>query len=1731
MQVFTYLLDKVITECEPSIVALVKGCMHDGTTHVSPQALGFEFLGRNVLRLTSLYEQFKTHAAWQRLARVLAASIAGLFVATKMVSSKNILGLTKGLAGLVSINTLIGGNLFEDALYVVKTIVTALQSGDGIFEGFGDPDRNTLELRFAQAMSMKEVYISQDWTLAEERNRTSEAPIDDFPVDDSTFYGLLDHLCHDLKLKIATIDTKKTSADLYFYTRALAQASSLRFQVSDSVKRSGFKPAAYAFTLLGNSGVGKSVLIELIMSTLLKSVNYTDVKRLMCNINSGDKYLSGLHNGHKAVIIDDAVARKNLTGTEAGTELEIVRNFVGNQPIPLVSAAIEDKGRIMPFIDIVGLTTNVEHLEAHNTAHCPFSVLRRILDLIEVNTKPEYWREENGSPVSNTLKKLRPGVIDTDVYLFNVKRVVESRGGADNGYKAQGIWVPKIHDGSELTGLTWTQLIRYLVPTFQAHVADQRGKVQTMRDFFATPLCEHFVPQGTCDECRADPPIPVGVQVLPGQPPPSPEEQRDQQANEAHQANLLYEHLTAYGVMADVITLNTPASLIDPIGALCDTNTYRQEALRAPDMLPQSWLVRQILCRAWVKSLMGDLFAIFHGFTTILSVVLILSVFLAPSFAFISTATLVASSVTGILMFVLPASSVVFSLSLTMLSVCVGFAYMLVVVPLSLMVTSSFVIVITMVRLYVAKKFIRAMVILSHLERGAAARIQVRDVFSVNGRLLAGLSALVCMFLTGKLIFKLTRTKETKVQAAGLFSSRQPEQATEYVPTGPIVAPSLSLTPTERDFTTTCVPPANLTTIQDVWQKRDIYQRFPPPPERLATTNQDTIKRRLESCTFRIEITFADGSRVTQTGIFVMTNYFIMNAHGLYHEGRRKQCQDYRLFRSDLVRARGKLWDTNWVRLEKADTDPQGCVTDVALLFLPSAPSCPDLSDMFVDQHPANSSAYVRGLDNESKAYEFNTRVTLKTVKTDALGILKAYEYRCGTPLLQGYCGHPIVDLGNKVVLGIHCAIVSGADDKYIGCVVSASPLRSAMQHLQQKTKALRPLAAASMPAYGVIPASLGYGPVSNNSVLLQDQDANISVLPSLTGYVVPRYRKTFVRSRAADVLEGMGLPCRHLPPDDYGKFRVDKAKISSTKRQAHIPAEVLLEASYICHEEDRAVFRHLPPNSLGLLSIEDAINGVGGLGSIPKSTSAGFPFKGKKRDHLIEALRPDGSIYYLPTPELEQEVRTVWSILASGQRINAVYKSCHKAELVKPGKSTRVFEGIPFPFYIVMRMVFGALYAVYSAFSLQLSTVGGINPFGRDWHYIYEWMSVLTHEIAGDYEKFDASGEPQEKHITMHDVLELMKEFGNYDEETLNVASACAFEHIYHIALFRGDLSEFYGPTASGCFLTLLIGNRVNRQRLVSAAIVLFERHGRPPERTRPLPREPVTTTAGFVLPADYRLHILDLCAQRGLPSVFDHMILLTMGDDFRIRVRGDRIPFLNQRAIQEVFAEWDIVITDSHKNPVFEDLFTPEEHIDFLKRADRYDDDLDIVRGPLVLTSIFKPYYYYQPSPAISEDLYIAGLTLITEMELHMHGRQVYDEYHPFLEAVVRDLDLENYLSQPLQTYDEVTTAWRTKYDERTLPESDVEYLEVIPQVSEYCSYCDTDHIISPGNEAARAHLLLLRFRRLYNMGNFQRRDLERVTRELDCMFRRFTHLENDVAARYPEDYTFWAARFYLH
>lgn len=1724
MQVVTYLLDKVVTECEPSIVAIVRSFMIADGVDVTPQSPGFEVLGTAVLHLSEAYESFKTHAAWQRLARVVIASIAGLFVATRVVSTRKASDLVKAIGGVVSLNALVGGNLFEDALYVVKSIVKSLTSGEGLFTGFNDADRHTLEIRYAQAIALKEVFITQDWAPAVERNKTSTHPVANHPVDDCSYYGFLDHLAADLRLKIGVTDTKKTSADLFYYTRCYATIGALRNQVSESVKRAGFKPAAYAFGLLGNSGIGKSVLVELIVSTLLKNIGYEDVKRLISNINSGDEYLSGLHNGHKAVIFDDAASRKHYPGGTASDEMEVVRNFVGNQPIPLVSAAIEDKGRIMPFVDVVALTTNVPYLNSIETANCPYSVLRRLGCMINVRTKREFWRSDykdgGMKPISDTLVPQASGTINTDVYLFDVMRAREERGSSITGLTASASWVYSQDDGKELKNLSWTELMLYLIKRFRAHVEDQRGKVVTMQEFFATPPCSHGLPHGTCDLCRADPAPEIQVQV---QAPPL----RTTFVPDPTAQSNLNKFFTTCGLFKDIMTSCDPWSMLDPLGALCRTKAY-QEAAVNPEFHrgTETWLVKFIMTRAWVKSLLCALYAVIHGALAALMWILILLVLLGPTTVFIYLSCALAATV-----FIFVSLPAPFGLATGFATFCAfsslcGF-WIGLIMPFSAILAGVVLVGLGLVRLWIAMEFIKVMVFISHLDADRAARLQDRRIFTVNTRAISSISAFLCMFIGGRILYRLTRrAKQVDVSPSGLFISA-PARAEPYVPEGPPILPAVPVPPTERQFNTTCSPPVNLTTPFDIWERKDIYQRFPPPPEHLMTTSADTLKRRMESATFRIELKTDSGQTVTQTGFFIHSNWFLINAHAFYDpSGAERPFKNYRIFRKDGSKASGPIWRRNWVRLEKLPSDPEGVIPDTVLIFLPSAPSSCDLLPMLVDTPPPVSDAYVYGLDNSANAYCFSTRVKHHIVQTNALGCLSALEYSCSTELEVGYCGHPIIDLQRKVILGLHCSKITGVSNRYFGSVISASSVTTAMRKLRGANNLLPPMSSASYPAYGVIPSSLTYGPVSNNSVLLQDELANISVLPSVKGYVQPRYRVQFERSQAADVLEARGLPCRHLPSFDYGKFSVDKGKIADTKEQATIPPEYILAAAEVCHEEDRAVFEHLPPNSLGLLSLEDAINGVGLLSHIPRSTSAGFPFQGKKRDYLTEMTLPDGSIRFSPTPQLEREVRVIWATLASGQRVNAVYKSCHKAELVKPGKGTRVFEGINLPFYLVMRMCFGAITAAVTAFAIQLSTVGGINPFGRDWDALHKWMSDLFDEIAGDYRKFDMSGEPQEKHVTMTKLLDLMREYGNYDEETLRVAAGCLIEHINHIALFRGDLAEFFGPTASGCFMTLFVGNRINRQRLVAVILYLFDESQSIAYGTRPLFNMPITTTAGYTLPPDYRYHVQAALNERGLISVFDYVIMVTQGDDFRIRVDKANTPFINQRSIQAVFKKWNITITDSQKNAVFEDLYTPEDEIDFLKRGDRYDDELEIVRAPLVLTSIFKPFYYYEPSCLMTEKLYLAGLIPVSEMELHMHGREVYDEYQTHLEAIVTELELQDYLAAPLRSYDEVTTWWRRRYAGLDAISDSIPYYEVIPQSSEYCTYCSTSHVHVPGAEMSRAQTLFIRFLRMFNDPYYSPTAMERNNREIDCLFRRHNGLEAEFAAAFDELYDLWAS-----
>jgi len=1582
-QVVTFLMAQVsalgidtITHCVDSLALR--------PLEVQPQSM----FSQPFLKIGEMYMSYRTTPGWTRLMRFVIGAFTCLLLGKSVVKTKDAPGLVEGVIRAALPQIISGKSLLEDAMGSIKAICNALLSGGSLFEALVDKERSTLEEKMGILLGLKEDWINATLPDAYERNARRPRPLRNHPKDQFDYLSAL------VDLRDAILDKglrcEKKSTEALTYASWAVRVGSLAGEVNAAIIRNRYKPAAYCVLLYGYSEIGKSVLSEMIGYNLLKLAGYDhedcDLERMMCNLGAAAKFSSGVKNSHKLIIIDDISAKKHEPGDTPVTE--VVRTFAGNVATPLLSAAVEEKGRICPQIEAVVMTTNSWDMQAHATAVCPYSIGRRNRVVIYVHTKREYWKVVDGVPRIDTLR--RPdGPIIMAPYLFDIMEVVEDRPtGADGGLTSKFRYRPLVVDGRTMEKVSYTDMMAYVAKDFEEFRHAQHANVASMSSLRTSKLCEHKMFGSFCDRCEAAEilgdtgehiqphtrPGPRGVVGPPPVPPPP----------------------VVFWTLGDEVRLKSLRMLCDPVGAVQMLDAW-QRLLEIPAGDLRWWerfLVTHTDFERW-----GLLIVAYGmGLISLLQWVVTGFIIINPAFNLLVYAVVwgvSAVAAVGDPRPVVMMSSVVAGAVSTVLAILWA-PYLG-----SLVGTVVVAVVSYMLRAAFLQRVLPILAFFVRAKAAVVARNAQRPRFSAQTKVLTALIGMTGLVISCCVVYRRVSRYEVTKQGGVASASRESD-----VP--PSSAANLP--------TTTCAPFVPPVRRPSDWSQEPQYIRRPASSEPWSTMRPDDIAKQVAKNTWHIRL-FAEGDTVSQHAVAMASGRFITTAHGLYKGSELKHITRYELA-CGAQRSYGSF-HPEYAERVLHDGEP----TDLVALYLPSSVPARDLSGLLIDKGKLRARVLVVSPDGSSD----EAMVDFRRVRTDALGTFHAYKSTHPKGTFQlGDCGRPVVAPDIKALLSFHNAAIEGGASGYFSCALFTSDWKDALRRLNAKAFVVPAFEPSLQIVHGVSGQTHTLGPLVPNSII-GHQDGAFVPLGTIEGLVRPRLSLTYKETGAESVLAEHGIARGVEPPADYGKYIVEKTNLRNTAERGNIPPWILEEAADQVLAEMRAVLSHVPPGAFGTVSLTDAINGTGGLEPMKRDTAAGFPYGGKKGAMLVEVVEGD-SVTYLPTPELEREVAYMYNELASGRRVNAAFRFSQKQEILKPGKMVRIFECAQMAYFLLTRMMFGALYPVLCSYTYVLGMAAGLNVFDTDWAEMQTWMSMAQNLVLGDYIAYDCTRGVPEAWLAARVIILLMRETGRYTEEQLRVAMGLLVEEIYHVSIVRGDVAMFFGKMPSGCYLTIILGNLVNALRIISAFIQLFRRHCDvlPPPIAYPKEGELVLGN-GIVLPWSYRDDIKRSIASSSFPFVVsDYLLRVTMGDDFDVRVVAG-ITWFTQPALQDIFTEWNIRITDPSKNETYMSDYSSMGEYEFLKRGVRFSEELGYVQAPLRFASIWKPYYYCDK--ALDTRVYIAGLLKVTEMELCMHGKETYSAYAPVLECLVTHFGLQSLLTAPLRTFEEVLEYFRGK------------------------------------------------------------------------------------------------------
>jgi hypothetical protein len=475
-----------------------------------------------------------------------------------------------------------------------------------------------------------------------------------------------------------------------------------------------------------------------------------------------------------------------------------------------------------------------------------------------------------------------------------------------------------------------------------------------------------------------------------------------------------------------------------------------------------------------------------------------------------------------------------------------------------------------------------------------------------------------------------------------------------------------------------------------------------------------------------------------------------------------------------------------------------------------------------------------------------------------------------------------------------------------------------------------------------------------------------------------------------------MGIEKIHGPPESLG-HPYHKLKDLSDK------ANVFWEYSEISFRRawtdySRHIMGSIPVSQLRQIKILDkpentcGLDGVLGINAIDWTTSQGFGYKGPKSLKMIETTETIEGItdYKLIDNRIWKEVERMEDILASGRRINTVFKACLKDEPVVVGSDkVRVFAACNFPMVMLVRKYFLSHCALIQRNQIIFESAVGIVTQSPEWTKLYDYVTKFGEgrAVAGDYSGFDRRMSPKFMMGAFKILVDLAEASDNYTKRDLKIMTGIVCEIIQPHYDYFGTLVQFFGSNPSGSPVTVVINSLVNCLYLRYAYYEIYPKSN---------------------------LSFRKVCAA------------MTYGDDVVATV-NEKFPKYNHTKIQKVFAASGMKFTMPDK--VSESIpYVDFGSVSFLKCYWKWDPELKVFRSPCELSSIQK-MLHVRVSSQLSRDHAACEAIKNVSLRYFEFGREIYDKRTRELEQVVVDSGLRGMID-PLPSYDERLAWYREKF-----------------------------------------------------------------------------------------------------
>lgn len=354
---------------------------------------------------------------------------------------------------------------------------------------------------------------------------------------------------------------------------------------------------------------------------------------------------------------------------------------------------------------------------------------------------------------------------------------------------------------------------------------------------------------------------------------------------------------------------------------------------------------------------------------------------------------------------------------------------------------------------------------------------------------------------------------------------------------------------------------------------------------------------------------------------------------------------------------------------------------------------------------------------------------------------------------------------------------------------------------------------------------------------------------------------------------------------------------------------------------------------SLRPLSVKAAVNGIESdplYRRINATTSAGFGFSGKKKDHLPVTYQDMEKLIREPTEDLKNVLEETLKIFDSGKCPPVVFKAHLKDEPRERRKNiigkTRVFFAGPVDNLILNKMFLSPFYTLMMEFSSVFCTAIGVDMHADPGRVVDALFRHSINIMEGDYGAYDQSQLFAMKLASFTVVYRVLSARG-YNESALRVVQALLSQNLFPHVLMNLDLFSVSGFQPSGKYGTAEDNSLYGLLSLMYAWYYTSEE------------------------------------------DFFKHVVPVTYGDDMGASVSSSH-KWFNAKFYAKFCAEhYGMKFTTTSKQAATE-AFVDKESFSFLKRTFKHSDVLNRTVAPLALDSILRALILWIPSKHVSEE-----------------------------------------------------------------------------------------------------------------------------------------------------------------